>query len=309
MADYYPLLRKAIDRVDSSSEAERYNLYERARQALVGQLRGSGIVDDKLDEHLKELDRAVAKIEREFAYDRAEPTRLPPAAREEEPQTTNQEAGQPQRPAEVQRELTIASSLRGWAVLIGITFMAVLVAAGVSLYHFKPISRPGADRASPAPGQPASRPTAVASTQETVQPSYILRRQRVFYRTTHPPGTIAISQSQRFLYVVQPNQVAIRYAIGIGAECDKIAGLFHITEKVPRPADTLTARAPGAAVLPNAQFNPPALYFDSGRAVHEALDPNLVGRSARSGCFQSWDRDIADLFDRVSVNDRVVVAN
>jgi lipoprotein-anchoring transpeptidase ErfK/SrfK len=82
-----------------------------------------------------------------------------------------------------------------------------------------------------------------------------------------------------------------------------------VTEKVPRPADSDTAKAPTAAVLPDQSFNPPALYFDRGRAVHEASDPKAVGQVVRAGCFQSWEQDIADLFDRISVNDRVVVAN
>ena len=70
MADYYPLLRKAIDRLDQPSEAARYNVYERARQALVHQLRSADVADKQLDEHLESLDHAVARIEREFANDR-----------------------------------------------------------------------------------------------------------------------------------------------------------------------------------------------------------------------------------------------
>jgi lipoprotein-anchoring transpeptidase ErfK/SrfK len=131
----------------------------------------------------------------------------------------------------------------------------------------------------------------------------------VFYRSTHPPGTIAVSTSQKFLYVVQPNQVAIRYAIGVGPACDKVAGLFRITEKVPRPAESATARAPRAAAQPDQSFDPPALYFDRGRAVHEAADAKAVGQTVRTGCFQSWDEDMADLFERISLNDRIVVAN
>jgi lipoprotein-anchoring transpeptidase ErfK/SrfK len=317
MADYYPLLRKAIDRLDRPGEAARYNVYERARQALVRQLRSSGIVHEKLDEHLEALDRAVAQIEREFAQKRAEPTRVLRPVREAQPHLQNQDAAppavkleDPQRPVQAQPVPPTAASLRRWGVAIAAVFLAVVMAAGISFYHFKPGSRPAAaDRPAPVPARPASARTAVASAEDTVQPSYILRRQRVFYRTTHPPGTIAVSTAQKFLYLVQPNQVAIRYAIGIGPACEKVAGLFHVTEKVPRPADSATARAAAAAVLPDQSFEPPALYFDRGRAVHEAADPKAVGQTVRSGCFQSWDEDIADLFDRISVNDRVVVAN
>jgi lipoprotein-anchoring transpeptidase ErfK/SrfK len=324
MADYYPLLRKAIDRLDRPSEASRYNVYERARQALMRQLRGAGVADADLDQHLESLDRAVAQIESEFADAREEPTRVLRAAREEpqavlsreEPPVTQhqevppaapyQEASSP-RP-EARRAERSASVLRRWGVAMAAAVLVVVIAAGFSLYSFRSGGRQVAvDR--PAPASPSSTPTAAASADDAAQPSYILRRQRVFYRTTHPPGTIAVSTSQKFLYVVQPNQVAIRYAIGVGPECDKVAGLFHVTEKVPRPSDSATAKAPSAAVLPDQHFDPPALYFDRGRAVHEATDPKVVGQTVRTGCFQSWDRDIADLFERISVNDRVVVAN
>jgi lipoprotein-anchoring transpeptidase ErfK/SrfK len=287
-ADYYPLIRKAIDRLDRPGEAARYNVYERARQALVRQLRDAGIVDAKVDEHLEALDHAVAQIEQEFADRRAKPTSQRAAA------------------------APPALSLRRWGIALGIGTLAVFVAAGLSFYSFQPRQRPAAaDRPAPAPApaRPAATPTAVASAEDAAPRSYILRRQRVFYRTTHPPGTIAVSTGQKFLYVVQANQVAIRYAIGVGPACDKVAGLFHITEKVPRPADGATARAPRAAVQPDQSFEPPALYFDRGRAVHEATDAKAIGQTVRTGCFQSWDEDIADLFERISVNDRVVVAN
>jgi lipoprotein-anchoring transpeptidase ErfK/SrfK len=327
MADYYPLLRKAIDRLDQPTEAARYNVYERARQALVHQLRGAGIVDKQLDEHLESLDGAVTRIEREFSNGRKEPTRVLRAVPEEpdakqgreEPQAAppvGKAAPSPDEPPQqtpvVERAGESASVLRRWGAVMAAGVLLVVIAAAVSLYFFQPRQRPtAADRpaAPPAQSRPAPTPTAVASTQEAAQPSYVLRRQRVFYRTTHPPNTIAVSLSQKFLYVVQPNQVAIRYTIGVGPACDKVAGLFHVTEKVPRPSDSATGRAPTAPVMPAQHFSPPALYFDQGRAVHEAADPKAVGQLVRTGCFLTWEQDIADLFERVSLNDRVVVVN
>ncbi len=328
MADYYPLLRKAIDRLDQPSEAARYNVYERARQALVNQLRSAGFVDKQLDEHLESLDGAVAQIEREFTNARKEPTRVLRAAREElgakqardEPQAAPPEAPPagnldepPQQTPVAERAGESASVLRRWGAVMAAGVLLVVIAAAVSLYFFQPRQRPAsADRpaAPPAQSRPAPAPTAVATSQEAAQPSYILRRQRVFYRTTHPPNTIAVSLSQKFLYVVQPNQVAIRYTIGVGPACDKVAGLFHVTEKVPRPADSATGRAPTSRCLCRiSTFSPPALYFDRGRAVHEASDPKAVGQLVRAGCFLTWEQDIADLFERVSLNDRVVVVN
>ena len=40
MADYYPLLRKAVDALDRPDRDERYAVYERARRTVVNRLRG-----------------------------------------------------------------------------------------------------------------------------------------------------------------------------------------------------------------------------------------------------------------------------
>ena len=40
------------------------------------------------------------------------------------------------------------------------------------------------------------------------------RRQPVFYGTAEAPGTIIIDTSDRFLYLIQPNNVVLRYGIG-----------------------------------------------------------------------------------------------
>ena len=46
----------------------------------------------------------------------------------------------------------------------------------------------------------------------------VYRRQAVFYRTDHPPGTIVIDTSERFLYLIQPNHIALRYGISVVRE-------------------------------------------------------------------------------------------
>ena len=47
MADYYPLIAKAVSGLDNNTGEIRRVLYDRARTALVGQLRG---VDPPLNE-------------------------------------------------------------------------------------------------------------------------------------------------------------------------------------------------------------------------------------------------------------------
>src|ERR1700754_173309 len=65
--------------------------------------------------------------------------------------------------------------------------------------------------------------------EEQLSPEF--QRTVVFYRTTESPGTIIISTSERFLYVVQPNGRALRYGIGVGRDGFQWQGLEHITRK------------------------------------------------------------------------------
>ena len=85
MADYYPLIARAVGGLDSNTGENRRALYERARGALVNQLRG---VDPPLDEdeitrERLALEEAIRRVETE-AITHAEPkvteTVAPPAA-------------------------------------------------------------------------------------------------------------------------------------------------------------------------------------------------------------------------------------
>ena len=51
------------------------------------------------------------------------------------------------------------------------------------------------------------------------------RRQPTFYRTLQPVGSIIVDKLQHFLYLIQPNNVALRYGIGLGEQCTDLAGL------------------------------------------------------------------------------------
>jgi hypothetical protein len=66
-----------------------------------------------------------------------------------------------------------------------------------------------------------------------MDPAY--RRHPVYYRTTEAPGTIIIDTSERFLYLVQPNNLAIRYGIGVGRDGFQWQGLLRITRKAEWP--------------------------------------------------------------------------
>src|SRR5262244_1456982 len=57
------------------------------------------------------------------------------------------------------------------------------------------------------------------------------RRQAVFYRTNEAAGTIIVDTADRYLYLVQGNNRAIRYGIGVGREGFQWQGLLTVTRK------------------------------------------------------------------------------
>src|ERR1700741_4116093 len=86
----------------------------------------------------------------------------------------------------------------------------------------------------PAPQADDERPGYVPTEAEEQLPNE-LRRQMVFFRTTEAPGTIIVHTQERFLYLVQPNNRAVRYGIGVGREGFQWTGLKRIDRKAEWP--------------------------------------------------------------------------
>jgi lipoprotein-anchoring transpeptidase ErfK/SrfK len=142
------------------------------------------------------------------------------------------------------------------------------------------------------------------------------RRQLVFYRTTEAPGTIIVHTSERFLYLVQGNNRAVRYGIGVGRDGFQWSGLLKVSRKAEwpdwRPPPEMIARQP---YLPRFMAGGPgnplgarALYLgETVYRIHGTNQPQTIGQSVSSGCFRLVNPDVIDLFDRVPVGTKVVV--
>jgi lipoprotein-anchoring transpeptidase ErfK/SrfK len=142
------------------------------------------------------------------------------------------------------------------------------------------------------------------------------RRQPVFYRTNEAPGTIIIDTPRRFLYLVQPNNTAFRYGIGVGRDGFQWNGLLHISRKAEWPDWTpppeMIKRQPylprWMAGGPGNPLGARALYL--GKTVyriHGTNAPHTIGHAVSSGCFRLVNEEIIDLYDRVPVGTKVVV--
>jgi len=141
-------------------------------------------------------------------------------------------------------------------------------------------------------------------------------RQVVFFRTTEAPGTIVVHTADRYLYLVQPNNRAIRYGIGVGRDGFQWAGMHKIARKQEwpdwRPPPEMIQRQP---YLPRFMAGGPgnpmgarALYIGTTvYRIHGTNQPQTIGHAVSSGCFRLVNGDVTDLYDRVPVGTKIVV--
>lgn len=146
---------------------------------------------------------------------------------------------------------------------------------------------------------------------------FALQRQVVFYRTTVVPGSIVIDRENRFLYLIDANNSARRYGIGIAQECLKGGSFFRVTNKLEwpdwRPSGTNTKDADallGATGRPGSPLGARALLLDKpGLLIHGTNSPKTIGHLVASGCIRLVNDDVEDLYRRVSLETRVVFSS
>lgn len=160
-------------------------------------------------------------------------------------------------------------------------------------------------------GQPALQ----APADEDVRDDAYARR-IVPFRTSEAPGTIIVDTGERYLYLVQPHDLAIRYGIGVGRIGFQWSGVERISEKQEwpdwRPPSEMVGRQP---YLPRFMAGGPgnplgarALYLGhSVFRIHGTNQPETIGHAVSSGCFRLDNADVIDLYDRVQIGAKVVV--
>src|SRR5688572_16905057 len=142
------------------------------------------------------------------------------------------------------------------------------------------------------------------------------QRQAVFYRTNEPAGTIIVDTADRYLYLVQGNNRAIRYGIGVGREGFQWQGLLRISRKAEWPDWTpppeMIQRQP---YLPRFMAGGPgnpmgarALYLGATiYRIHGTNQPHTIGSAVSSGCFRLVNPEVIDLYERIPVGTKVIV--
>ena len=141
-------------------------------------------------------------------------------------------------------------------------------------------------------------------------------RQIVPFHTSEAPGTIIIDTGERYLYLVQPNDLAIRYGIGVGRVGFQWSGVKRISQKQEWPdwhvPSEMVGRQP---YLPRFMAGGPgnplgarALYLGhTVFRIHGTNQPETIGHAVSSGCFRLDNADVIDLYDRVQVGAKVLV--
>lgn len=142
--------------------------------------------------------------------------------------------------------------------------------------------------------------------------------------TGERPGTIVVSTSERYLYLVQEGGQAIRYGIGVGREGFSWSGRAEVGRKAAWPVWTppsqMIEREPYLAEYRNGM--PPgiqnplgarALYiYQNGRdtiyRLHGNPDVTSIGNAVSSGCVRMLNQDVIDLYDRAPVGTKILVA-
>jgi lipoprotein-anchoring transpeptidase ErfK/SrfK len=203
--------------------------------------------------------------------------------------------------------------------LTGNRGLAALIALLLPLTAFAPPigGAAQADQAIPGNDEAAveDQPGVVPSPdQEQLDPQY--QRQLVFYRTSAAPGTIIIQTAERFLYLVQGNNRALRYGIGVGRDGFQWQGQVKISRKQEwpdwRPPPEMIERQP---YLPRFMAGGPgnplgarAMYLGATvYRIHGTNQPDTIGSAVSSGCFRLVNPDVMDLYDRVPVGTKVIV--
>jgi lipoprotein-anchoring transpeptidase ErfK/SrfK len=330
MVDYFPVLERAVAALKPNTREARQAVYDRARRALVDGLRASDptLSDTDLKTQTMALEAAIRRVEAEIAGDDApsgppvppsvaqQPRREPPRVAvnpQARPQPAPVRAAVPAPPPPVppsepydeaapeypDRPPLEDDGRKPWGLIAASLAVLGVILMGAGVYTFWPSSTPPTQR-----GGAANAPDAAGAAP------YVYLRQPVYYRTTHPVGTIVVDKQQSFLYVVRPSVSALRYGISVGPECSTAAGMYQIVRKEEWPGlKSAESKALSEEERKKAPYGARALYLDKEGRVHGTNAPSTIGRPASLGCFRLTNDDVIHLYERAPVDTRVVVIN
>jgi lipoprotein-anchoring transpeptidase ErfK/SrfK len=142
-------------------------------------------------------------------------------------------------------------------------------------------------------------------------------RESVDYAGSASPGTIVVQTTERSLYLVTGKGKAIKYPVGVGRAGQQWFGTTRVVSKHIKPAWKPPAsirgrRSPDFFIESGSPRNPMGaaalVLADNELAIHGTNNPGSIGGYVSAGCIRMHNKDIMDLFSRVAVGTRVVMA-
>jgi lipoprotein-anchoring transpeptidase ErfK/SrfK len=139
--------------------------------------------------------------------------------------------------------------------------------------------------------------------------------EKVEYTGDAKPGTIVVRTEERRLYLVIGKDQALKYPVGVGKAGQQWFGTTRISSKHIKPAWRPPAslrgnRSPDFYIEAGSPRNPMGaaalVLVHNELAIHGTNNPGSVGGFVSAGCIRMHNRDIMDLYGRVSVGTRVV---
>lgn len=148
-------------------------------------------------------------------------------------------------------------------------------------------------------------------------------RRTVDFESNEAPGTIIVDSANYFVYRIEGEGKATRYGANVGRQGFLWSGEAYIGRKAEWPTWTpppeMIKRQPEVAKyargMPGGPENPlgaRTLYlYQNGRytlyTIYSTSDPETIGTNLTSGCTGLMNQDMIDLYDRTTVNTKVIV--
>jgi lipoprotein-anchoring transpeptidase ErfK/SrfK len=142
-------------------------------------------------------------------------------------------------------------------------------------------------------------------------------KQTVSFNPKYTSGQIIVSFSDRRLYLITKPGQAISYPIAVPREVDRWQGSTTITSKRENPSwrptpDMLRENPRLPSWVPGGHpMNPlgvRALYLGSSLyRIHGTDAPWTIGEAVSKGCIRMFNKDVLDLYPRVSTGTKVTV--
>jgi len=284
MADYFPVLARAVATLNPNTREQRHALYDRARKTLGEKLRDPTLSHPDPEAERAALEAAIRRIEGD-------------AARRATAPGPNQDYAADAAPR--YRDIPpLRDTRKPLRIVAGALVAALILGAGMAAYHFWPRTLSDVRTIASQISVPAT-----AELSDT-KSDFVRLRQLVYYRTNQPVGTIVVDKTQTFLYVVRPNLSALRYNIGLGTECNALAGLYHVVRK-----EELPGNQPAQKSVDTNPFGARVLYLNKEYRIHGSNPAAATARSLPEGCIRLVNDDVIYLYDRTPLESRVVVSN